>query len=192
MRLFVAVGLPEIVRVHAFEVVHAMQRALRSAGESPRGPNVKWTRENNLHITIHFLGEVADADVAPLCESLKGVSRAGEMRLRIDGAEMFPPAGPIRIVAIGVKGDTDRLSRVHDDIESRCEAFGIPAEAREYRPHVTIGRARPPLPSRVRSMLARGVSAAGPEFSVTEFVLIESRLNDRGPDHAVAARFPLI
>src|SRR5690242_10809247 len=65
VRLFIAINLPDDER-----------RAIRDATASVRGaaPDVSWTAEHHLHLTLKFLGDVPDEGVAPLRDALHAVA----------------------------------------------------------------------------------------------------------------------
>ena len=148
-------------------------------------------------MTLKFLGEVADGDVAKVGEALKGVAPVGPIRLRATGLECFPPrGGAVRVVTAALEelGGTGALGRLHEGIESACQGVGFPREGRAYRPHVTLARARVPLAGGQRGRLAELVKDAwpGPAFEVREFCLFESRLKPSGAEYVVVGRFPLL
>lgn len=191
MRLFFAVELPPDVKAH-------LLRLRDEFGRREHG-RVKWERPENLHLTIKFLGEVPDPAVALLCDTVKQVSVPGPIRLQAAGWVLFPERGPVRIVAAGVGGDVDRLQRLHGELDSACHAAGYPREARVYKPHLTIGRAKEELSGAIRGTYCPKPSEegrvpdadTGPTFDVTDFVLTESRLGRDGPVYTTVARFPL-
>jgi 2'-5' RNA ligase len=184
VRLFIAVELPDPVRQHLRDV----QSALR-----PDAPRASWTRPDNLHLTLKFLGEVRDQQFPSLADSLSRVSVDGNADLYAAAVECFPERGPVRIVAAALEGTLGPLKALHAAIEQRCAFLGFEREARSYRPHVTLARARPTLPPAVRERLTGATTATwpGPTFVVPEFVLMESRLKPSGAEYLVAARFPL-
>jgi RNA 2',3'-cyclic 3'-phosphodiesterase len=196
MRLFTAIELPAPVRDHLAGLVREWAE---NWGEELLGrsnedyPRASWVRPENLHITLKFLSEVAEPDVPKVCDALSGCAAPGPMRLSADHLECLPPRGPVRVIAAGVGGDVGRLALLHQEIERACDKVGIAPERREYRPHITLARAKVPLPRHVRERLA--VAGArhlpSPVFEAREFVLMESRLRREGAEYVPATRFPL-
>jgi RNA 2',3'-cyclic 3'-phosphodiesterase len=183
MRLFLAIELPDDVREHLARV---QERVRESAGKA------SYPRAENLHVTLKFLGETRDKDLPPLCESLAKVS-GGSIELTPTGIECFPEKGPVRVITAAMGGSADALAALHKSIEQRCHFLGFDRERRKYRPHVTLARARPTLPSVMRDQLrtatAHLFSAAA--FTVRDFVLMSSQLFPKGSQYAIVARFPL-
>ena len=97
MRLFVAVSLTDAQRA----ALLAYQRALK---KSAADVHVNWSREENLHLTLAFIGEYPDP--APVIRALKGV-KAPSYSLTLDGAGQF---GDVRWVGVSDGGGTVMLS----------------------------------------------------------------------------------
>jgi RNA 2',3'-cyclic 3'-phosphodiesterase len=184
VRLFLAIELPDEARRHLVKV----QEVLKAAA-----PEAAYTRGQNLHLTLKFLGEVDERRVPEICESLVKIAVSGRLELSADRIECFPPRGPVRIVAAAMCGSEAAMGGLHAAIEQRCKFLGFTSEARKYKPHVTLARARKPLRGDVRMKLREESTRLwpGPEFTVTEFVLMDSRLRAEGSEYSVAARFPI-
>jgi 2'-5' RNA ligase len=192
MRLFTAIELPEDVR----ELLCGWQDALIQQTDYDRG-DLKWVARGNLHVTLKFLGNVDSARVPELCAALKDVADSNPpVFLWPDRLICFPKRGPVATIAAGLTGDIDALVGLHSKIERACEELVYPPERRPYTAHVTIARARPPLPAHARhhflgTQLQRIGNKQGKPFLAAEFVLIDSHLKPDGPEYAVLARFPL-
>jgi 2'-5' RNA ligase len=196
MRLFLAIELPQNVRA---QIVGSVRACMASA-EHGKAFHVSWVREENVHITMKFLGDIADQAIPALADSLRQIEPVGNALLWAERIECFPPRGPVRVVAIGFGGDVDKLHLLHERVERACERVGVPKEPRRYSPHATVLRARSPLESHdeLQPSLQHSLSQAashhypGPKFLVTEFVLIQSELTSAGPIYTPIARFPLL
>ncbi len=184
MRLFIAIEFPSPVRDHLVGV----QETLR-----PRLGRSTIIAPDNLHLTLKFLGEVDGARNAALQESLAKVKASGPIHLFPSGLECFPLRGPVRIVAVALAGEVEKLLGIQHAIEQRCKFLGFEQERREYRPHVTIARARPTLPPGFRDAATEASTSLwpGPAFEAAEFVLVKSDLRPQGSQYTPIARFPL-
>jgi RNA 2',3'-cyclic 3'-phosphodiesterase len=100
------------------------------------------TQPGRLHVTLHFLGQVAAGRIADLREGLAVQSQAFELVL--DRQEVWP--GGIAVLEAGTVPPP--LAALHAALAQRLAGLGLPLEARRYRPHVTLARkaagARPP------------------------------------------------
>lgn len=187
MRLFTAIELPEPVREHLTHLRGELTTAADLADA------VSWTKPENLHVTLKFLGEVADDAVRPLVDALAGVA-VQPMDLAADHMVYFPKRGRVRVIAAGLTGDVARLGRLYADVESACATLGFAPEGRAFTPHVTLGRARHGRQGgglrRVREALLEG-SLPGPRFVAARFVLMRSQLKPTGAIYTPAAHFPV-
>jgi len=88
------------------------------------------------------------------------------------------------VVWAGLEGDVGALARAALTVEARAEALGIPREARPFRPHLTLGRAKDPggIRNAERAIESEG-EYRGPAFVVNELVFYESRLRPEGPEY---------
>jgi 2'-5' RNA ligase len=184
MRLFLAIDLPQEVRAHLIEVRKRLEPAL---------PKIAYTRAENLHLTLKFLGDVEPKRLAALTESL-ALIKPQPIELRAAGIECFPSRGPIRIVAAAMSGTVPPLRALVEAIEQRCKYLGFEKEQRAYRPHITLARARPVISTKFRTAAEQVTQDLwpGPSFSVPEFVLMDSQLSPEGSKYSVVARFPII
>lgn len=195
MRLFLAIELPEPARERLSELSREWRRnwgeRLLGPGRFPY-PQCSWVRERNLHLTLKFLGEVEGSRVPELCDLLRTIELPGLLSLTPDHIECLPRRGPIRVIAAGLSGDLPQLKQFHAALDAACGKIGFPPEGREYRPHITLARARSPLPdirARLAELAARGLPA--PTITAHEFVLMESRLHRDAAEYVPLARFPL-
>lgn len=125
------------------------------------------TRPERLHVTLHFLGEVASA-LLPVLRRDLAVAWSG-CELVLDRPVVWP-GGIAVLEASAVPGP---LADLHGELAGRLHGLGVPVEERRYRPHVTLARkafgARPPAsPGPVRWLAAPG------------FALVQSLPGGRG------------
>ena len=102
-RLFIAIPLPDSVR-----------KQLTSLYEPIRG--IVWTRPEQLHLTLRFLGEVDESLVAPLEDSLTTV-RVEPFLLPVEGTGSFPLRGPARVVWVGIGAGHPRLYQLRQQLD---------------------------------------------------------------------------
>ncbi|HVQ90431.1 MAG TPA: 2'-5' RNA ligase family protein [Mycobacteriales bacterium] len=167
-----------------------LDRALAGPRRLPGGP--RWTDPAAWHITLAFLGEVAESRVDRAVAGVGPVAAAGRpVRLRLAGAGTFPARGVPRVLWTGVTG-ADRpagdpstgsvpagevaageLARLAREVRAAALAAGIPVERRPYQPHLTLGRWRPADPVD-RAVVEPLTGYAGPPFEAAEIVLVRS------------------
>lgn len=172
MRLFVAVPLPPPALAEAGSLL----RGLRER-EWP----VRWVRDDGLHITLKFFGEVT-SDRLEAIEELVQLATAGmaSMQLSLAGGGAFPSGARPRVLRLEVSAGAD-LELLQDRLERGGEQIGFQPEGRPFRPHVTLGRVReghrlPPDAMRQLEALPPGLP-----FLADQVVLFESRQTGNGP-----------
>jgi len=178
-RAFVAVVPPIEVLGWTDELVAAV-RAEHDA--------VRWTRADQRHVTLQFLGAVPDVDalVGPLSTAVRDCA---PFSLRLDGAGAFPSARRASVLWLGVGEGADEVARLAADVTDATATVGVAADDRPYRPHLTLARS---ARSRdVRAVLDQLAVAASPAWTVDEVVLVESDTRADGAVHAARERFPL-
>ncbi|MGH7562272.1 MAG: RNA 2',3'-cyclic phosphodiesterase [Gemmatimonadales bacterium] len=172
MRLFIAVPLPESALTEA-------ARLLRDLRELDWP--VRWVREDGLHLTLKFFGEVTSDRVEAIEELVQLATRGMrpvELTLRSGGA--FPTRQRPRVLRVEVDADP-ALELLQDRIETGGADIGFPPEGRPFQPHLTLGRVREGhrLPPGAMEQLER--LPHGTPFLADRVVLFESRLGPGGP-----------
>jgi 2'-5' RNA ligase len=181
VRLFVAVELPDELRRAVAEAVAAGRRRLPPAG---------WVRPENLHLTLVFLGEVAAPRAAGIAPVLRpALAGRGPFTVRSAAPGAFPERGPVRVVWLGLE-PASALGELADRLRAALSAERVPFDAKPFRAHVTLARARTAWPAGARANLDR---IAPPErsFALEEVVLFESDLRPEGARYRALDRLRL-
>ncbi len=181
MRLFLAIELPDDVRSHLLVARSRLETGL---------PKIAYTKPENLHLTLKFLGEVQKKRVDAIVESLAKISTQ-RIELQAAGIDCFPARGPIRIVTAALSGTLPPLRALVENIEQRCKFLGFEREQRAYKPHVTLARARPVLSAKFRQLASDATVDLwpGPSFAPREFVLMESQPSPQGSTYGRVVTF---
>jgi len=134
VRLFVAIELSTLAKTS----LAAFQDRM-----SKRCSGVRWVKPEHLHLTVQFLGEVADERVGSIGKVVRSAGlRCKPIELRIVDCGCFPIQGAVRVVWSGVHEPTGRLLRCVDQVAAALENEGFARERRAYSPHITLGRVR--------------------------------------------------
>lgn len=184
MRCFLAIELPDAARQHLARAQEAVRETLGKAS---------YPRQENLHVTLKFLGDASDRQVEGLYESMLAVKVDGALRLAAGGIAFFPQRGDARVVVASMTGSDRIVAALHGAVEQRCAKLGFTSEQRRYHAHVTVTRVARGLPRAEQARVTHAVEALwpGPEFEVREFALFESQLNPQGSRYIKLATFPL-
>jgi 2'-5' RNA ligase len=174
-RLFVAIRPPEDIRDL---LIDAMDDS----------PNFRWQDEEQLHLTLGFIGEVDRPVADDLVGALGGV-RAGSFSARINGVGSFERRGSGALWA-GVE-PKEPLAALAAKVEQVCQSVGLEPERRAYHPHITLARWKGRRTREVQSFLERKRSLISEPFEVAGFILFESRLSRHGAHYEEVATYPL-
>jgi RNA 2',3'-cyclic 3'-phosphodiesterase len=176
-RLFVCIGLPE-----------PCQRALLELMEPMDG--VRWTRPEQLHLTLRFLGDVVEEQAQEMVARLQQIE-VEPFLLPLEGVGAFPPRGPAKILWVGTGTAHTRLFQLRQRVDDALLAAGWQGELRSFEPHITVGRVLTASRKRTDEWLKTHGSFIGPAFRVMSFQLIASDLTSSGPVHRVHTEFAL-
>ncbi len=176
MRLFVAVPLPAPALEEAAHLLREM-RAL----DWP----VRWVRDEGLHISLKFFGEVTSDRVETIEEMVQFATKGmRSMQLVPQGGGAFPSRQHPKVLRLELQSGAD-LELLQDRLERGGEQIGFAPEGRPFRPHITLGRVREGLrlpPGAMRHL--EGLTPGQP-FTADRVVLFESRLTTDGPVYSV-------
>lgn len=146
MRLFLAINIPADLRQSLSDAVQPLREL---------APDVRWTGEPKLHLTMKFLGEQGESRVAAIEDAMRPIGAThASTEVMIHGLGAFPNTRRPRVLWIGVE-HSPRLELLAHDLESGFESIGFEAEGRAFRPHITIGRVRERLDLEQARALAR-------------------------------------
>lgn len=183
-RAFVAVELP----ADLLKALNGVQAELRG-----RGVRARWTRAENLHLTLKFLGPLPAGRLRAVTDAMQWA--AGEyaaFELTAAGIGVFPGIRRARVLWVGLTEAAPVLTRLQRSLDERLGEIGFAREGRGFQGHLTLGRfsAIPP-----DGLIADVVSAYASEcfgsFKVREVVLFQSDLRPQGPVYTALAKAPL-
>jgi 2'-5' RNA ligase len=182
LRCFIAVGIPGSVMKAIAGVVDTLRKS---------GADVKWVPQENIHITLKFLGSTDEAIIGEIKESLRRIVAAYRpFAIRIAGTGYFPAGRRPRVVWIGID-DAGALPDLQRDVEKEMVKFGYEEEKRPFSPHLTIGRVR--SDKRMTEMLKRldaSRETVFGEVEIREITLMKSELRPDGAQYSSLAEIP--
>jgi RNA 2',3'-cyclic 3'-phosphodiesterase len=180
VRLFVALEIPSAVR----ENLASLLASVRAVTKEPR-----WVRAENLHVTLKFLGEVAEEKVAAVRTALGEIRSKEAVKLEFRGLGFFPNDKHPRVFWAGIEASAN-LKTLAADIESAMERLGIPREQREFSPHLTLARfERGHLPEALCKTIAENAPREFGSLRTNEFRLIQSKLRPSGAEYTTLTSF---
>ena len=179
VRLFFSVPLGEKAHAAAAAVLRAMKRA---AGEEAP---LSWTKDDQLHFTIAFLGEQPEDALPRLREAAAPCAELPAFELELRGAGAFPSPRRPRVLWLGVGSGAQQLEQIAGRLCTELRGGGFTLEERPFRGHLTAARVKP---GGERSA-SRALQAVAPDaiatFEVERLCLMQSHLSPHGAKHTL-------
>jgi 2'-5' RNA ligase len=172
MRTFVAIPIPPNGPARRFLAV-CQDRLTQAGGD------VRWTRPDQWHITLRFLGETTEQQLPALREAVEKAAREVEpFDVRLHGWGVFPERGQPRVVWAGGAGEARSLYEV---VSRTLANIGFAPEPGSFRPHVTLARIKPgrDVGSILRMLRDEPPPPRG-AFAATHVTLFQSVLSPEG------------
>lgn len=185
-RLFLALLVPASIR----ETLTAVQVGLRKAA-----PNalIRWTNQEQLHLTLRFMGNVPASSMGALEAALKAAAgKCNPLRLRARGIGFFPNDKRPRVIWSGVADEDHGLSGVFQVVQAAAQPFTVEAPEHRFTGHITLGRIKL-IQGKERTELGLATARCeGQDFGgweSTELVLMRSVLSGSGARHELIRSF---
>lgn len=183
LRCFIAVTLPASLKQAVGSVTNSLKET---------GADVKWVPEENLHLTMKFLGATDEGKVDEITGALrKKISPRPPFYIKIGGVGSFPGGRHPRVIWVGIQ-ENGHLEDIYQSVEDVMRKFGYPPEDRPFSPHLTIGRVR--SGKRLSEMLKKLDEFRAADFAELEVkgvTLMKSELKPGGAEYSSLAEIPL-
>jgi 2'-5' RNA ligase len=178
IRSFIAIELPEEIKL----TLARIQDRLKKGDEG----QVKWVDPESMHLTLKFLGNIDTGLIGGITTALEEACRGiHPFSLKISGLGVFPSANRVRVVWVGLTGETETLAQLQKRIDDSLAPLGFTAEARPFTPHLTLARVREQAKPDERQVLSRLVAGTviegGGSLNVNAVHLMRSQLTREGP-----------
>jgi len=186
IRSFIAIELPDPVKASLSSLKDMMRPA--------RHPYVKWVGPEGIHLTLKFLGNIAQNRVPLIIEAIAQASQGvSPFQLQIGGLGAFPNLQRPQVIWVAIKGEVEKLAMLQTGIEQALVPLGFAAESRSFTPHLTLGRLRERASPGERRSIGEVMMAtefeSGPAMEVKEISLMRSKLT---PSGAIYSRLAVI
>jgi len=173
MRLFVGFLIPEEHK----PLILRLQSEIAELGTDSK--NVE---KENLHISMSFLGETAEADAEKIKKDLEGVAKKfKKFDVMLCGTKAIPSKNFIRVIALEITEASGMLDKLLDEIRQKIGGDVKP-------PHLTLCRVKS---TRNKEALIEFVekyeTACFTTLKVSSIQLLESKLSRSGPEYSVVS-----
>ena len=189
MRVFLAADLGDGARARVADAVTAFRaRAERDRPGCARG--VRWVDAHNLHLTLHFLGEVDQGRLPSLTQALAPALDLEPPRIGLAGWGVFPPKAPARVIWIGVAAGGGALDSAHGVLGERLRSAGFALKPRPFSPHLTVGRVKTPSGPHWERLTRGMPHDTVCEWALPACTLFQSHLSPTGPAYGELLSIP--
>jgi RNA 2',3'-cyclic 3'-phosphodiesterase len=173
-RLFAAIRPPGEVRDQLLDLMQGV-------------PGLRWQEEDQLHLTLRFIGEVERPVAEDLAAELERI-RFDAFDIALDGVGRFDRRhGGALWAGLTPK---DQLKALAQKVERACQAAGLTPERRAFHPHITLARWNRATPNLEAFVEQHGSLKCDP-WQVEEFILYESHLGRDGAHYEEILRVAL-
>ncbi len=183
MRLFVAVNPGERFSKILATQLDAWRQQVR----------ITWSRPQNWHLTLAFLGEWPESRLPALQKALIDEMAEHSAFVATPGQlGAFPSLKKPRVLFLHFESG-NQLERLAAGIRRRVDDVWPegPQDHKQFKAHLTVARIKNPLPASRRKLLAEIKLAPWDPVSITDFRLIKSKLGPMGPKYTDLAVLPL-
>jgi RNA 2',3'-cyclic 3'-phosphodiesterase len=177
VRLFVAIDVDEGAR----RAVAALQQRIATALGPER--SLKTVDPARMHLTLAFLGEIADSNVPPVVNTLNATIEVPQFDAEFQGVGVFPLRGAPRILWLGVEEGAEQIVEVQREVARRLERLGVALEGRPFHPHLTLARWKTSRPADRQRSLAIDTHKPVARVAIDHVTLYQSRLSAAGPTY---------
>ncbi|SFP79324.1 RNA 2',3'-cyclic phosphodiesterase [Sphingomonas rubra] len=178
IRLFIALRPPPAIRDALADLMEGV-------------PGARWQDDEQLHLTLRFVGEVERPVAEDLAAALAHVHAPAPV-VSLAGVGSFGARGRADTLWAGV-APAEPLRHLHARVEQACARAGLPPEHRAYHPHITVARLPRSLGAgaEIAAWCARHAALTSAPFVLPHLVLYRSHLGRGGALYEPVARWPL-
>lgn len=157
-------------------------------------PDLRWVDPQGVHLTLAFLGELDDAQLAKaLAATQYAATQANPFTYRLAGLGTFGPPRSPRVLWMGISEPSATLDGVHHALALALEEQGFTTEKRPFSPHLTLARIKAPLNTEQLQLLQQLLSRyqfASPHYRVTHLYVMKSELTPSGARYSCLQTCP--
>lgn len=186
---------PEVERLRCFiaiPLLQSLQQQISSLQQSlcQAVPELKPTKVENLHLTLHFLGEQTHDQLAKMASSMLSIGQMKKnFNAKVAELEFFPNLRRPRILWLRVQPESDLID-LYDRLSEELSLLGLKPDQRPYRPHLTIGRFK--RPPRQTATMCPFLSHSCGNLKIDRMILFSSKLTAGGAVHTPLKIVPLM
>jgi len=177
IRAFIAIELSDAVKDSLSSIRHMLRPA--------EHPYVKWVAPEGIHLTLKFLGNIAQDRVPQITEAIAQAAQdVAPFQIQIGRLGAFPNMGRPQVIWVAIEGEVEGLIALQRGIDQALIPLGFAPESRSFTPHLTLGRLRerasPAERKRIGERMIATEFEGGSAMEVSEISLMRSKLTPQG------------
>ncbi|NCO79664.1 RNA 2',3'-cyclic phosphodiesterase [Candidatus Falkowbacteria bacterium CG_4_9_14_3_um_filter_38_19] len=182
-RLFIALNLPTEAKAELVRLIDDLRTGRTG---------VKWCQEENLHLTLHFLGYMGDdqADqVKLLAQSLSG--KFGQIQFNFGYLGGFPNLARPRVIFVEFEQiGSKSIYKLQQLLGQGLAKLNLAVDQRPWQSHITLGRVKDYSRAPVK-IAKKNLNISQKHFVISTFDLMESQLKPTGAEYFKVASYNL-
>jgi RNA 2',3'-cyclic 3'-phosphodiesterase len=132
MRAFIGIDFEKELKNEIYELQQNLKRYAKKG---------RWKHIDNFHLTLKFLSDISLTQQAQIDDAMKKLCiNRKPFSIALTGLETFDGKDSIRVLWMGITGDTQELQLLHKEIDKALTPIGFQSEKRKFKPHITIGQ----------------------------------------------------
>jgi len=192
-RIFIAIEVPDNVRA---AIIGVQENCIKRVG----GKSMKWTRPDQFHLTIRFLGSLERTALIEMTIKLRqACAGLKPLDLRCADLGIFPERGRPRVVWVGVRDDDgddggNGLERTFRAVATATSGFGQSEPEKNFTGHITLARCKEidrVTATQVKELVRNFSKRDFGSWQAREVQVLRSELSPQGALHSVLERIPL-
>ena len=184
MRLFVAVDIDDDTRAQLVAARRSIESVIAQARVPPR---VTWVNPELAHVTLRFIGETPETHLAAIQDAL-GSLAIDPFDVVWDAVGAFGGVHRPRVLWVAPATAVEPFRRLATRVSAILDPLIGPGEAREFKPHITLGRVRDAGRGADWRAALAAVALTPSVTRVDQVTLYESRLSPKGPTYTAVSR----
>lgn len=181
IRAFIAVEIDPQTKQKISDLISSLKKS---------EADVKWINEEQMHLTLKFLGNIEQNKVQEISNALKSIAdNFKPFSISLSNIGGFPNLNHPRVIWLGIDKGADTVKTLAEKIESGLEKLGFRKESREFKAHLTLGRIRSSknMPN-LTKLLKETTFSSENDVNITELILFQSALTSKGATYTVLSK----
>ena len=196
-RIFIAINFPDEMKKKLGSYQERIEELFTPYRNEVSGSGpVRWTKTENLHITLAFLGYLSDEELFNVCKITKEITQRHQPFSITLNKILYGPPKKMPPRMVWVEGEKSKdLANLQLDLEKSLLSSGkikFEPEERSFTCHITLGRIKTwefrQIEPEERPNVEQDISLS---FEVNSIEVMESQLKRTGPEYSVLESAPL-